>query len=236
MAKKSKGAPEEEEEERRPEAVVNAYRDRLKSLRQAQEYSNKGDIPKSVERYSHYLNSLAAYMKVKEGELSPKMFDPEKDLTEMLLISNSYWDLAKAYDRSPNLQMESIRCLNQFVKFTSGYKYQHVNAQMVKKFLQKRRAHNARAFQEAYDRLRIDAKSCFIATYAFGEESLEVQYLRLFREKIANYRPGLLFIDFYYRFSPTLVAMAKKLPFEKSFRHFLVRPAIRGIIALTKRF
>src|SRR5690606_3330421 len=102
----------------RSEAVVKAHRERLKTLKKAQEYVAMDEIPKAVQQYSHYLNTLAAYFDVPESSLSPALFNRENDLAEMLLISHAYWDLAKAYDRSPTLTLESVRCLKQFVSFT----------------------------------------------------------------------------------------------------------------------
>lgn len=202
---------DQNEEEKRPENIISAYNDRLKVLRRAQEYSQKGEIPKAVEKYSLYLGTLAAYMKVQEHELKPALFDRKKDMTEMLLISHSYWDLAKAYDRSPRLQKESIRCLNQFVVFSLGFKYQHINAQMIKKALKKKGIINKKAFQQAFDRLNVESKACYLATHAFpNNEYKALDNFHYFKSSIQNNKLGKSFIYFYYLISPKIVTSFKR--------------------------
>jgi hypothetical protein len=228
---------EEQQEEKRPEAIVKAYRERLKSLKQARDYAAKGDIPKAVERYSTYLNTLANYFKTTEDKLSPTFFDSEKEISELLLISHAYWDLSKAYDRSPNLQNESLRCLDQFVKFSTGYKYQHINAQMMKKFIKRKQAHNLKAFQNAYQRIQVDSKGCFIATYSFGNDHYVTNDLRLFKAKIAKYSLGFKFIEVYYSLSPRVVNIFNSYPKTGNLLNIsLLRPALRLINKITKQF
>ncbi len=186
--------------EENPEAIPKVYRERLKLLKKAQEYSAADEIPKAVEFYSQYLNALALFYKVDESKLDPKIFDQEKDLAELFLISHAYWDLAKAYDRSPNLHLESIRCLDQFVKFTIGYKYQYVNSRTIKAFIRKRLAHNPKAFQQAFERIHIESKGCFISSELFGPQHFVTQDLRLFKVDLTKSRLGLAFVVFYYDF------------------------------------
>ena len=76
----------------------------------------------AVDSYNKYLGILALYFDTTEDKLSPSFFDAEKDMTELLLISHAYWDLAKAYDRSPNLHRDCLRCLEQFTRFSIGFK------------------------------------------------------------------------------------------------------------------
>ncbi|ATH09417.1 hypothetical protein BIY24_16155 [Halobacteriovorax marinus] len=200
-----KKAPEEEK--KKPESVLNAYRDRLKSLKQARQYYSTGEIPKAVEKYSQYLNTLASYFGVSEERLSPNFFDNEKEISELLLISQVYWDLAKAYDRSPNLHRESIRCLDQFVKFTNGFKYQHINAQMLRKFIKRKQAHNLKAFQNAYTKIQVDSKGCFIASYSYGANHQVTNDLREFKKILLELPLGFKFVELYYRLSPHIVSL-----------------------------
>ena len=183
-----------------PEPVPKVYQERLKLLKKAQEYSAADEIPKAVEFYSQYLNSLALFHKVDEPKLDPKMFDQERDLAELFLISHAYWDLAKAYDRSPNLHLESIRCLDQFVKFTIGYKYQYVNSRTIKSFIKKRLAHNPKAFKQAYERIHIESKGCFISSELFGPNHPITNDFRIIKFKLEDTRIGIGLIKLYYDF------------------------------------
>ncbi|MDC1174451.1 hypothetical protein OAT67_03610 [Bacteriovoracaceae bacterium] len=190
---------ESKEEKRQLEVNKKIYSDRLKMLRRAQEFSQADDIPRAVECYGQYLNALATYFKVDETKLAPDLFNQETDLAELLLISHVYWDLAKSYDRSPRLHIESIRCLDQFVKFTVGYKYQYANARMLKAFIRKKLAHNPKAFKQTYERIQVESKGCFVATDLFGENHFVTQNLRSFKANRLNNKFGLLFIEFYYQ-------------------------------------
>lgn len=227
MVKKNKDG----EDGKKSEFVLRGYRDRLKTLRRAQEFSQADEIPKAVECYSQYLSSLASYHGVEENKLKPELFDQEKDIAELLLISHVYWDLAKAYDRSPKLNLESIRCLDQFVKFTIGYKYQNVNARMVKQFIKKRLAHNPKAFKQAYERIRVEGKGCFIATYTHGNDHFVTNDLRIFKNKISSSRIGKILIENYYRFSPMIIQYLennhKREKFIKPFLTIIVHEAWR---------
>ena len=142
--------------------------------------------------------TLAQYHNVEEPKLNPKFFDKEKELAELLLISHVYWDLAKAYDRSPNLHSESVRCLDQFVKFTSGYKYQYVNARMLRNYIRKRMAHNINAFKQAYDRIQVESKGCFIASDIYGFHHKKTSTLRELKIKLVKTSFGKNFIEIYY--------------------------------------
>ncbi len=209
----------------RAEPVLKAYSERLKILKKAQEFAAMDEIPKAVQFYSQYLNILAQYHDVPESSLSPAFFSRENDLAEMLLISHAYWDLSKAYDRSPNLTLESIRCLKQFVTFTLGFKYQYVNSQMVKKFIRQKLAHNPKAFKDAYEKIRIEAKGCYIATLCFGTLDTRTIALRTYRDTVLiNNLFGRIFIYLYQAISPFFVKTIITFPFlNKLLEPFLSR-------------
>lgn len=217
----------------RSESVIEAYRRRLQVLRKAQEFARTEEIPKAVQQYNLYLNSLARYFDIKEEELSPKIFNVDQDITEMLLISQVYWDLAKAYDRSPKLQGEAMRCLNQFAKFTVGYKYQYVNAQMLKKYLRGRQAHNPKIFEAAYEKVRVEGKGCYVASCLYGPNHSKTQQLRLYREKVLmHFSAGLWFIDFYETHSPRLVNLYQTNPIARLLLNLSIKPLINLFVYL----
>lgn len=196
----------------KPENVMRVYRERLSALKRAQEFAQKGDIPKAVERYKYYLNCLATYHNTTEEKLKPELFDRQKELSELLLISHAYWDLAKAFDRSPKLQKEAQRFLDQFVKFTIGYKYQHVNSRMLKKFIRQKVAHHPQAFKLALDKIKTETGGCFVATHCFGENHEVTNELRLFKKTIAPTALGMSFIRIYYDVSPSFVGFFRLFP------------------------
>lgn len=220
----------------RSEAVVEAYRRRLQVLRKAQEFSRADEIPKAVQQYNLYLNSLARFFDIKEEELTPKNFDKERDITELLLISQVYWDLAKAYDRSPKLSGEALRCLNQFAKFTIGFKYQYVNAQMLKKYIRGRLPHNVKIFEMTYDKIRVEGKGCYIASCLYGPSDARTNVLRHFRDqKLSRITWGRAFIDQYENYSPILVDLHMRSFFVRPLTYFIVKPVIDLIVYLIGR-
>ena len=187
------------------------HRDRLKYLRKGQESYQAKEISKAVQYYATYLKSLAEYFEITETQLDPKYFDPKQDRAELLLISQVYWDLSKAYDRSPGLQSECIRCLSQFVKFTIGFKHQHINAQLLKKYLRQNKTVNQAAFKASLTKIQVDSKNCYVATFAFGETSQVTHDLRIFKKNILNKSViGRTLIGIYYGFSPRLIRFCQE--------------------------
>lgn len=190
----------------KPDNIMRVYRERLSALKMAQEYAKRGDIPRAVERYKNYLDSLAIFFGTTEEKLKPELFDHKKDLSEMLLISHAYWYLAKAYDRSPKLRKDALRYLDQFVKFTAGFKYQHVNARMLKRYMRQKVAYNPIAFKQALEKIQLEFKSCFVATMCFGYNHHITNELRLFKLTLSKLPLGMRLIDIYYDLSPSIVS------------------------------
>ncbi len=233
MAKKKVDLKDAKEDKKR-EQVVELYRTRLTHLKRAQVFVKEDRMAQAVDSYNKYLGILALYFDTTEDRLTPTLFDAEKDMTELLLISHAYWDLAKAYDRSPNLQRDCLRCLEQFMKFSIGFKYQHVNAQIIRKFNNKKQAHNPKAFEAAYHKIQISAKRCYVATMCFGFDDQRTETLRHFKLAIAKHSLGLDFIDFYYAYSPRLVDALEARPKTKRVFNFIVRPLLSTFVSLIR--
>ncbi len=166
-----------------------------------------------VESVRRYLNAVAAFYGVEEKQLHPNLFKAYDHVSEQLLISHAYWDLCKAYDRSEKLQEEAVRCLKQFALFSIGFKYQYANSVMIKKYLRQRKANNVKAFQQAYDKIYVKAKGCFVSSFAYGSEHQITNQLRLFRDEVMeSTSPGVWIMDLYYRHSPSFVQLMNGLP------------------------
>jgi len=225
-----------EEEKKQTRYITQRYRDRLKVLRLGQEYSQKDDIPNAVKAYIKYLQALSLYFEVEEKNLTPDIFKRDENIVEIMLISQVYWDLAKAYDRAPRLTKESERCLGQFVLFSLGFKFQYLNSEMLRKFLKKRNAHNQKLFENAYEKMKISSNKCYIATYCYGENHEVVQNLRLFKKNIQKHPLGLSFIDYYYQFSPKLIELCSKFALVKRITILFFSPCLLFFSKLCKKF
>ena len=129
-----------------------------------------------------------------------------------MLISQVYWDLAKAYDRSDKLQGECTRCLDKFVEFSVGFKFQYLNSEILRKYLKKGAARNTKEFEKAFKKINLSSNKCYIATYCFNENHEVVRDLRKFKFVIQNWPLGLKFISSYYTLSPKFLAYCEKHP------------------------
>ena len=187
------------------EILIGLYQNRFKQLRLGQECYKKGDQAKSIEHYSNYLSILAQYFGTQENNLNPKFFDQKKDIGELLLISNVYWNLAKTYDKIPKFKYQLKRCLEQFLEFTHGYKHQHANARMLKNYINSGRPRNKKEFRRIYEKIKHHSSACFIATHCFGCDSPVTEQLRILRRDISGSFPGDSFIGFYYKYAPSLI-------------------------------
>lgn len=224
-------------EDERTRTVITQYAERLGYLRKAQEFSQKDETVNAVICYNKYLGSLAAWHKTTEEKLSPKNFNKESDAPEMLLISQVYWDLSKAYDRNPKLVQESIRCLGQFKKFTIGFKYQYINSEMLRKFIKKSKCHHPKNFENAYKDIRVNSKKCYIATYCYGEEHEITRVLRLWKACIIHTRSGDLFVECYYRISPLIIHFYENHPRIGNFsQNVFLKPFLQAFSKVVSKF
>lgn len=218
-------------------AILIRYRDRLTFLRQAKEYAEKDDVPRAVTFYMKYLDSLAIYYETTEKQLKPSLFDKQATgLAEILMVSQVYWDLAKAYDRNPKMHKESERCLEQFVKFSLGFKFQYINSEIIRKYLRKKMAYNQKSFQAAHDRINVNSKSCYVATFCFGEEHQVTNELRAFKKILLKKTWGMSFVNYYYRFSPPLVNFLENKQLIGPIFKIISRPLLKSFSFIIQKF
>ncbi|MBL6988912.1 MAG: hypothetical protein ISR65_04005 [Bacteriovoracaceae bacterium] len=224
----SKGGGVDKDEEK-PRYVVKRYQNRLTVLKFAREYAQKDHVVKAVQGYIDYLNAVSLYYGVDEKNLSPNIFELPKDMAEILLISQVYWGLAKAYDRNEKLHSESQRCLDKFVLFSVGFKFQYLNSEMIRKFNRKNQSYNPRAFKRAYEQIQVQSKKCYIATYCFSDSHPVTQIFRDFKQSIIQFPMGVKFVSTYYRFSPKLVDFCER---NRVFGQFLKRIFFRPSLVI----
>jgi hypothetical protein len=229
MAKKKKDDEPEISKE-----MAARYRTRLTFLKNGKEFYRQDDFVNATKCYNSYIQILAEYKKVPEKKLSPMHFDEVEELPEMLLLSHTFWDLAKIYDRTPSLRAEFDRVLNQFVLFTKGYKYQHPNAGMLKRFIKKKKMVNKDAFKMAAEKLDVSQKKCYVATAAYGENHPITISLRNFRDdSLIKTFWGRTFVRSYYFVSPSLVYLLEKNQWSLNFFNKAIgKPLIKSFIRL----
>mgnify|MGYP005650806915 FL=1 len=217
--------------------IISKYRTRLSVLRKAHEYSRKDDLPNMVMAYQEYLRVLSRFYNIDETDLEPSFFLESKNLAEVFLISHVYWDLAKAYDRSVKMREYSIFYLSKFSKFTIGFKYQFINSEMVRKFIEQKKVFNHELFENTYKQIRLNSNHCYIATYCFNDHHSVTKTLRLFKSKIMKYKLGDLFVEYYYRFSPPFVKKCKTNHFLGFYcKNIIFRPSLKFFAFICEKF
>lgn len=218
---------EKKPEKKNLQALNKRYQNRFTFARVAREAFKKSDYIVAIKNYNEYLKTMGDIHDQDPLELQPSIFDPNKDVSEMLLVSQIYWELAKIYDMTPKLQGELSKVLNQFVVFTINQPFQVVNAEILRKYLKKPGLNNHNEFKAAYDKIFIESDKCYISTLCFGNNSFETKNLRNFKDFIKHTSWGLAFIKNYYRASSRFVFFLKDKPLLVKVFNFFIKPPLR---------
>lgn len=199
------------------EALTRKYQQRITFAKNGKDSVNKGDFVNAIKNYNQYFAILADSFDIDPNALRPEIFDNKKDLSELLLISQINWELAKIYDRAPNLKSEFNKCLSKFVQFSLNNPFQVANAEMLRKFLEREKYVNKQEFKDAYKKIAINSKRCYVATMCYGENHPKTNRLREFKDFLSKHEFGVLFIHFYYKNSFKLVNFSNQ---NKNFHFF----------------
>ena len=154
------------------------------------------------------------------------MFDPKKDLTELLMISHIFFEMARMYDAVPKFQEDAQKCLNQFVHFSANQPYQVVNSEMVRKFIKKSNFKNPEIFKSAYAQILIQSKKCYIVTFCYGDQDTITHNYRELKDWLLNYQLGMMAVGFYYRFSSLVVVNYQHHLGFRYLSDFLIKPLL----------
>ena len=229
-------AEDKDEPKTHSKQLLENYRNRIGLLKVSHAYYQKDSIAKAVEGYGKYLNIISNYYFTTEAKLKPKLFDQKTQIAEILLISQVYWAMAKAYDRNPNLKADCKRYLDQFVLFSLGYKHQYINSEMIRKFLKKGIAYNPKLFEMASKRIMVDSKKCYVASYCYSETHPVTESLRDFKKVLLKSAFGLNLVENYYRFSPPFVTFCERHPAVGSSVKAVTKPILKVMAKVTERF
>lgn len=212
MRARKKIQAEREKAER--ERQIKLFKTRMEVARAGIIYYKNQKYKEALESYFQYLAILERVKKVKAGALEPRLFDLKKDAAELLLISGIYWDMAKLQDMSRRKEAKSQlkTYLDMFVKFSKGMPYQHMCAELVRKYLLNEKAQNKPIFKETH--IRLGGGKCFVATalsdYTEPETIWRLRKLR--DQKLLHNFFGRIFVRIYYRTGPFIALGVLKLP------------------------
>jgi hypothetical protein len=198
---------------RRKLALQKKFSQRITIARQGREAFSQKDYLGAAAKYNEYLNILSELNDLDNiYSLSPIMFDNKKEITELLLISHIYWDIARINEMTPKLQNNFLKALSQFVKFTINQPYQVLNAEMLRKYIKKNKKTSKQitSLNETYQQIFVQSSKCFIATMCFGHTHQDTVTLRRFKQLILKRPLGLSFVRFYYKNSSKLVLVCEQ--------------------------
>lgn len=177
-------------------------------------YKNR-QMGEAVRHYFSYLRILEQVKKSLEGQLHPSMFDRNTEMSELLMVSGIYWDLAKLFDKTKTQDKyrEFAKYLEKYILFSKGMPYQALCAEAIRKYLKLEKAIHKDAFRNAYKLLGGKTK-CFVATslmdVTFPSTHSE---LRRFRDQVLKKNTsGRKFVAWYYRHGPWLAHKMDQAP------------------------
>jgi hypothetical protein len=199
--------------ERTRRAIEKIHSDRFSTLKRAMTYSVSGNYAKAIEEYKNFLKILSAYHDCRENEITPSIFQKDKELTEIFLLSQVYWDLSRIYDKDPRYLNQMKSSLEKFLDFTKGNKFQYANSQVVIKYIKSGMCRHQEEFRNIHRILNKNGGPCFISTFCYGENHPITNDLRLFKHQILGYSWGKKLVPLYYRYSPKLLNFCRKHPF-----------------------
>jgi len=181
----------------------------------------QGKIGEAVSAFLGYFKILEEWKGVGPGGLTPSLFNPKKDIYEMLLICAIYWDLAKLHDhaKTPEKKRAFNEYMEKFVLFAKGAPFQPLASETLRKYVANNKGIHKAEFKTAYRLL--SGEKCFIATALVDQiEEETMPRLWQFRDQVllkSSFGRG--FIYTYYLVGPTLAKGVNLLP--AALRHLL---------------
>lgn len=200
---------------------------RITTAKIGKEALDNGDYGTALKKFIDYLSVIAESKQV-SGIYSIRIvhFNPQKDLTEMLMMSHIYFEMARLYDAVPKFHEESKKCLDQFVHFSANQPYQVVNSEMVRKYLKKSQFKNQEAFRNAYQQIYVQSKKCYVVTFCYGNDHQVTSDFRLLKDWILRQSWGFSFVRNYYRFSSVAVERYSESKIVNYFSRLCIKPTL----------
>lgn len=222
-----KSGREAREEREKMLVLKHKFENRITIAKFGKESLDAGDYSSALQKFVEYMQVMADVKKASSVYgLKPGHFDSRKDVTEMLMISHVYFEMARIYDAVPKFADESKKCLEQFVLFSANQPYQVVNSEMIRKHLKKSVFKNPDAFRAAYEQIYVQSKKCYVVTFCYGDQHPVTQEYRALKDWMLQYPWGQRFIRSYYCLSSDLVPRWEGRVFAHIASAVLIRPVL----------
>ncbi len=227
MVIESKARKAEREEKERAFYLQHRFDTRITVARYGKESLDAGDYANALKKFTEYLSVVAEVKEARDMySIQVNSFDPKKEITEMLMISHIYFELARLYDAVPKYRDELKKSLEQFVHFSVNQPYQVVNSEMARKYIKKSVFKNPGDFQFAYNQIYVQSKKCYVVTFCFGDQHPVTQEYRLLKDWLLSYSWGQNLVRHYYNFSSVAVEKYAKNTLAKCFGQFIAKPTL----------
>lgn len=215
------------EERERMLILKHKFDNRITTAKFGKQSFDINDYAGAIKKFSDYLMVMAEVKKARDiYSLTPEKFDQKKEITEMMMISHIYLEMARMYDAIPKFHEESKKCLDQFVRFSANQPYQVVNSELIRKHLKKSRFKNQEVFRSAYQQIFVQSKKCYVVTFCFGENHPLTQEFRAFKDQLLETRWGQELVRTYYLHSSTLVARHEHNAIARFFGKWIISPLL----------
>lgn len=207
--------------------LKHKYENRITVARYGKESLDAGDYGNALKKFMDYLHIMAEIKEIRDAyDLRIHMFDPKREVTEMLMISHIFFEMARMYDAVPKFQPDVVKCLDQFVHFTANQPYQVVNSEMVRKYLKKSNFKNPDTFRNAYQQIYVQSKKCYVVTFCYGNDHLITKQCREFKDWLLDYSWGQQIVRHYYRISSEAVPKCEKNFWLRHSTRLIAKPAL----------
>lgn len=186
-----------------------------------------GDYGGALKKFTEYLQIIMEVKRVRDiYSIRVQHFDSKKDLTELLMISHIFFEMARIYDTAPQFEEDSKKCLDQFVAFSANQPFQVINSEMIRKKLKKLSLRNADNFRNSYQQIFVQSKKCYIVTYCYHDEHPVTQDYRKFKAWLWNFSFGQEMIRNYYVFSSQFIEKWGQGHFAHLVGKFIIKPIL----------
>lgn len=220
------GKSKREERERRLK-LQHRYDNRITVAKFGKEFLDAGDYSSALRRFNEYLFILAEFKEVATPyDLKVSHFNPNKELTEMMMISHIFFEMSRLYDAVPKFKDDAQKCLDVFVHFSINQPYQVVNSEMIRKSIKRTAYKNPEMFRNSYQQIFIQSKKCYIVTFCYGDSHPVTQHFRAFKDYLLDYSWGQFLVQVYYRYSSRAVDEFSQNFYFKTFAQFFVKPCL----------
>ena len=222
-----KSGKQAREEREKMLILKHKFENRITITKIGKQALDAGDYSTALQKFVEYMQIMADIKKVNNVyALRPGHFNPGKDVTEMLMISHVYFEMARIYDAVPKFAEESKKCLEQFVIFSANQPFQVVNSEMIRKHLKKSVFKNADVFRWAYEQIYVQSKKCYIVTFCYGESHPVTRDYRKFKDFLLEGHYGRELIRIYYKLSSEIVPKWKGNPLMHALATVFIKPTL----------